>query len=487
MSVRTNDQNEPVAVTGLGCRFPGADNPAAFWELLANRGNVVATLEPDRATGRTGPHAPGMRGGFLAGVDRFDASFFGISPREAERLDPQQRLLLEVTWEALEDAGLVPARLDGSATGVFVGMWINDYETRMFSEGPPVDFHMTTGSGRYTASGRLSHLLGLRGPSLTVDTACSSSLVAVHLACQSLWSGEAELAIAAGVNLILQPHITAAYTRSGMLSTDGHCKFGDARADGYVRSEGIGVVVLKSLANARRNRDPIHALILGSAVNNDGRTGGSLGTPGRAGQEELLRAAYRRAGVAPAAAQYVEAHGTGTRAGDPVELSALGAVVGRGRVTGRPCYVGSVKTNIGHTEGAAGIAGLIKVALSLEHRVIPASLHCETPTPEVAWSDLGVAIPREAIAWPDAERPVASVSSFGIGGTNAHVVLAAAPGRYTRSAGERASDGVPASPFRPIPRGAGRARGELRRAPFPSRPGDDSRHVLHGWRPAESP
>jgi acyl transferase domain-containing protein/acyl carrier protein len=425
--VRTNDQSEPVAIIGLGCRFPGADNPAAFWELLANRGDVVGTLQPDRATGRTGPHAPGMRGGFLAGVDRFDASFFGISPREAERLDPQQRLLLEVTWEALEDAGLVPARLDGSATGIFVGMWINDYETRMFSEGS-VDFHMTTGSGRYTASGRLSHLLGLRGPSLTVDTACSSSLVAVHLACQSLWSGEAELAIAAGVNVILQPHITTAYTRSGMLSADGRCKFGDARADGYVRSEGIGVVVLKSLASARRDRDPIHAIILGSAVNNDGRTGGSLGTPGRAGQEELLRAAYRRAGVAPASVQYVEAHGTGTRAGDPVELSALGAVVGRGRVTGRPCYVGSVKTNIGHTEGAAGIAGLIKVALSLEHRVIPASLHCETPTPEVVWSDLGVAIPRDAIAWPDAESPIASVSSFGIGGTNAHVVLAAAPG-----------------------------------------------------------
>jgi acyl transferase domain-containing protein/acyl carrier protein len=284
---------------------------------------------------------------------------------------------------------------------------------------------MTTGSGRYTASGRLSHLLGLRGPSVTIDTACSSSLVAVHLACQSLWSGEAQLAVAAGVNVILQPHITDAYSQSAMLAADGRCKFGDARADGYVRSEGIGVVVLKPLAHARADRDPIHAVILGSAVNNDGHTGGSLGTPGRAGQEDLLRTAYRRARVRPAVVGYVEAHGTGTRAGDPVELSALGAVLGEGRAAGRPCLVGSVKSNIGHTEGAAGIAGLIKVALCLEHRTIPASLHCETPTPEIAWSELNLAIAGDATGWPQGERPIAGVSSFGIGGTNAHVVLAA--------------------------------------------------------------
>jgi acyl transferase domain-containing protein/NAD(P)-dependent dehydrogenase (short-subunit alcohol dehydrogenase family)/acyl carrier protein len=438
MSVRSNE-NEPVAVIGLGCRFPGASGPGAFWKLLESRGDAVGTLPVDRTRGQTSVGRHDIRGGFLEHVDRFDGRFFGISPREAERLDPQQRLLLEVTWEALDDAGLVVARLDGSATSVFVGMWINDYEARMFSESGHVDFHMTTGSGRYTASGRLSHLLGLRGPSVTVDTACSSSLVAVHLACQSLWSGEVELSIAAGVNVILQPHITTAYSQSGMLSADGRCKFGDARADGYVRSEGIGVVVLKPLSHARRDRDPIHAVILGSAVNNDGHTGGSLGTPGRAGQEDLLRAAYRRAGVAPNAVQYVEAHGTGTRAGDPVELSALGAVLGRCRAAERPCLVGSVKTNIGHTEGAAGIAGLIKVALSLEHRVIPASLHCETPTPEVAWSDLGVAIPGDAVAWPDAARPVAGVSSFGIGGTNAHVVLGGAPADTAGAGGDEPS------------------------------------------------
>ncbi len=427
MNAHSDHVNEPVAVIGIGCRFPAAEGPTAFWHLLERRVDAVGTLGADRARARAIAGGHDRRGGFLDHVDRFDARFFGISPREAERLDPQQRLLLEVTWEALEDAGLVVARLDGSATGVFVGMWINDYESRMFTESERADFHMTTGSGRYTASGRLSHLLGLRGPSVTVDTACSSSLVAVHLACQSLWSGEAALAIAAGVNVILQPHITTAYSQAGMLSADGRCKFGDARADGYVRSEGIGVVVLKPLSHARRDRDPIHAIILGSAVNNDGHTGGSLGTPGRDGQEDLLRTAYRRAGVAPTTVQYVEAHGTGTRAGDPVELSALGAVLGHGRATGSPCFVGSVKTNIGHTEGAAGIAGLIKVALSLERRVIPASLHCDTPTPEVAWNDLGVAIPRDAMAWPEVPRPIASVSSFGIGGTNAHVVLAAAP------------------------------------------------------------
>ena len=425
MNAHSDHEDEPVAVIGLGCRFPAAEGPTAFWHLLERRVDAVGTLGADRARARAIAGGHDVRGGFLDHVDRFDARFFGISPREAERLDPQQRLLLEVTWEALEDAGLVVTRLDGSVTGVFVGMWINDYESRMFTESARADFHMTTGSGRYTASGRLSHLLGLRGPSVTVDTACSSSLVAVHFACQSLRSGETSLAIAAGVNVILQPYITTAYSQAGMLSADGRCKFGDASADGYVRSEGVGVVVLKPLSHARRDRDPIHAVILGSAVNNDGHTGGSLGTPGRDGQEDLLRTAYHRARVRPAAVGYVEAHGTGTRAGDPVELAALGAVLGEGRPAHRPCLVGSVKTNIGHTEGAAGIAGLIKVALSLEHRTIPASLHCEAPTAEVAWSELNLAIPGEATRWPEGERPLAGVSSFGIGGTNAHVVLAA--------------------------------------------------------------
>jgi acyl transferase domain-containing protein len=284
MTLRQSDDLEPIAIVGLGCRLPGAANPRALWDLLLNRGDAVGTLEPESSDGRAISDQRPIRGGFLEHIDRFDATFFGISPREAERLDPQQRILLEVVWEALEDAGVAADRLNGSATGVFVGMWLSDYESRMFSESANVDFHMTTGSGRYTASGRLSNLLGLRGPSLTVDTACSSSLVAVHLACQSLRSGETSLAIVGGVNVILQPHISAAYSQAGMLSKDGHCKFGDTRADGYVRSEGAGVVVLKPLGRAREDKDRIHAVILGTAVNNDGRTGRSLGTPGRAGQ-----------------------------------------------------------------------------------------------------------------------------------------------------------------------------------------------------------
>jgi acyl transferase domain-containing protein/acyl carrier protein len=423
----SRDEGEPVAIVGLGCRFPGAEGPAAFWSLIERGGDAVGGLPPDRQVAGT----QATRGGFLERVDYFDARFFGISPREAERLDPQQRLLLEVAFEALDDAGLSSRELDGSTAGVFVGMWINDYESRMFAETGRVDFHMTTGSGRYTASGRVSQVLGLRGPSLTVDTACSSSLVAVHLACQSLWSGESDIAIAAGVNVILQPHITAAYSQAGMLSAAGRCKFGDASADGYVRSEGVGVVVLKRLSRAQTDRDPVHAVILGSAVNNDGNTGGSLGTPGRAGQEDLLRKAYRRARVPAASVGYVEAHGTGTRAGDPVELGAIGAVMGEKRPADQPCLVGSVKTNIGHTEGAAGIAGLIKVALSLQHGIIPASLHCETPTPEVAWETMRLKIATSATPWPPGFRRIAGVSSFGIGGTNAHVVLAAtddAPG-----------------------------------------------------------
>ena len=439
MSVRPSDEGEPVAIIGLGCRFPGAEGPVAFWSLIERGGDSVGTPPPDRQVAG----APATRGGFLERIDHFDARFFGISPREAERLDPQQRMLLEVTSEALDYAGLSSRALDGSTAGVFVGMWINDYEARMFAETGRVDFHMTTGSGRYTASGRLSHLLGLRGPSVTVDTACSSSLVAVHLACQSIWSGESDIALAAGVNVILQPHITAAYSQAGMLSGDGRCKFGDAHADGYVRSEGVGVVVLKRLSRARADRDPIHAVILGSAVNNDGHTGGSLGTPGREGQEDLLRKAYRRAGVRPAAVGYVEAHGTGTRAGDPVELGALGTILGEERPADRPCLVGSVKTNIGHTEGAAGIAGLIKVVLALQHGIIPASLHCETPTPEVAWDRTHLRIATCAAPWPAGSRRIAGVSSFGIGGTNAHVVLAAA--EDDAGVGESAAARMPGS------------------------------------------
>ncbi len=331
----------PVAVIGIGCRFPGGVASAAdFWRLLADGVDAITEIPPDRMDVARyfdpRPATPGRImsrwGGYLGPLDGFDAEFFGLSPREAERLDPQQRLLLETAWEALDDAGQDRVRIDGSRTGVFVGQWISDFEARLFADPEAVDFYMTTGSGRYAASGRISYAFGLRGPSLTLDTACSSSLAAVHLAVQSVRRGESELALAGGVNVILQPHITIAYSQSRMMAPDGRCKFGDARGDGYVRSEGAALVALKRLDRALADGDRIYAVIRGSAVNNDGRSSGSMGTPSRLGQAELLRSAYADAGVdAGASIGLVEAHGTGTRAGDPVELGALGAVLGQQR------------------------------------------------------------------------------------------------------------------------------------------------------------
>ncbi|MGE3909404.1 MAG: type I polyketide synthase [Chloroflexota bacterium] len=434
-------KHEPIAIIGIGCRFPGGvDSPDAFWELLHAGIDAIGPVPADRfnvdAFYDSAPATPGKiatrEGGWLDRIDEFDAAFFGISPREVISLDPQQRLLLEVTWEALEDAGLPRQHLAGSRTGVFVGMWTNDYAERAFAASDDIDLYVTTGGGRYSASGRLSFAFDLRGPSLTVDTACSSSLVAVHLACQSLRSGESELAIAGGSNLILQPQISIAYSRSGMLSPDARCRFGDAEANGYVRSEGVGVLVLKPLGAALAAGDPIYALIRGSTVNNDGRSNGLLVAPSKHGQAAMLRAAYRDARLDPALVGYVEAHGTGTRAGDPVEVEALGQVLGSGRPADRPCLIGSVKTNIGHTEAASGVAGLIKAVLCLQHREVPASLHLRTPNPSIAWQDLGFVVPRTPTPWPvTAEPAYAGVSSFGVTGTNAHVVLQAAPERQS--------------------------------------------------------
>jgi acyl transferase domain-containing protein/acyl carrier protein len=425
---------EPIAIIGIGCRFPGGiDSPESFWRLVLDGINAIGELPEDRASRfyssqSTHPAEIALRpGGYLKNIEHFDPDFFGISPREAATMDPQQRLLLEVAWEALADAGQVTSRLAASRTGVFVGMWVNDFEDYLYSTTSEIDFHMTTGSSRYAAAGRVSYFLNLQGPSLVVDTACSSSLVAVHLACQSLRSRECNLALAGGANLILQPQITGSYARTKMLSPDYRCKFGDERADGYVRSEGIGLVVLKPLSQALADRDPIYALIRGSAVNNDGAGSGSLVAPSRDGQEALLREAYRDAAISPGEVHYIEAHGTGTRVGDPTELGALGAVVGEGRAKDSPCVVGSVKTNIGHTEGAAGVAGLIKTALCLKHRRLPASLHFESPASSVPWNELPIVIQREGGPWPVDSTARAGVSSFGISGTNAHVVLEEAP------------------------------------------------------------
>ena len=429
--------NEPIAIVGIGCRFPGGvDSPEFFWKLLKDQKSAITEVPADRFDIERffdpEPATPGKVmtrwGGFLERIDRFDASFFGISPREAERLDPQQRLLLEVGWEAMEDAGLPPQSGTMLETGVFVGMWLNDFEARLFRKPDQVDFYMTTGSGRYSASGRLSFAFGLQGPSLTVDTACSSSLVAVHLACQSLRNRECRTALAGAANVILQPHITIAYSQSKMMAPDGKCKFGDASADGYVRSEGAAVILLKRLEDVLLDGDRIYAIILGEAVNNDGKTGGSLTTPGGAGQEDMLRKAYKAAGVLPGMVQYVEAHGPGTRAGDPVEINALGSVLKEGRKVGSLCSIGSIKTNLGHTEGAAGLAGLIKVALSIYHSELPASLHLKIPNPAIPWEELPVRIQVEHSPWPDHDGArLAGVSAFGIAGTNAHVVLAEAP------------------------------------------------------------
>jgi acyl transferase domain-containing protein/acyl carrier protein len=426
----------PIAVVGVGCRFPGADGPVAFWQLLKDGVDAITDMPTGRfdldALYDPRPRVPGKvvtrQGGFLRNLDQFDPDFFGISPREAHLIDPQQRLLLEACWEAFEDAGIPREVFAGTRTGVFVGMWTNEYEDCMYGASSDIDLYVTTGGGRYSASGRLSYVFDLQGPSLTVDTACSSSLVAVHLACQSLWRGESALALAGGVNLILQPHISIGYSRSGMLSPDARCKFADAGANGYVRSEGAGVVLLKPCAQAVADGDPIYALIRGTAVNNDGHSSGLLVAPSSRGQEVMLRDAYRSAGVRPGQVQYMEAHGTGTSVGDPVELEALGSVLSIDRPPDRPCLIGSVKTNIGHTEAASGIAGLIKVALCLKHRLVPPSLHVRELNPRIPWNDLPLVVARELQPWPPGPGPaLAGVNSFGVTGTNAHIVLQEAP------------------------------------------------------------
>ncbi|WP_374100985.1 beta-ketoacyl [acyl carrier protein] synthase domain-containing protein, partial [Streptomyces phytophilus] len=417
-------------MVGTACRLPQADTPEAFWELLRDGRDAVTGL-PD---GRPDLHAPGeapgraRSGAFLDHVDLFDPAFFGIGPREAAAMDPQQRLVLELAWEALERTGIVPASLAGTRTGVFVGAMADDYARLTQQLGPAaVGQHTATGLHRGIIANRVSYLLGLTGPSMSVDTGQSSSLTAVHLACESLLRGEADLAIAGGVSLNLTAdgyEITEAF---GALSPDGRCHTFDARANGYVRGEGGGLVLLKRLSDALDDGDRVLGVILGSAVNNDGTTD-TLTTPGARGQTDLLRLACDRAGVAPGDIQYVELHGTGTRLGDPVEATALGEALGAGRGDGARLRVGSAKTNVGHLEGAAGITGLIKTLLSLHHRELPRSLHFRSANPAIPLADLGLRVQEEHGPWPDGDRRlIAGVSSFGMGGANAHVVVAEPP------------------------------------------------------------
>ncbi|MFI1371707.1 SDR family NAD(P)-dependent oxidoreductase [Streptomyces longwoodensis] len=420
-------RTEPIAVVGLACRLPGAAGPSAFWELLTGGSSAVTDVPADRFT----PPARSAvrRGGFLDGVDAFDAAFFGVSPREAAAMDPQQRLVLELSWEALEDAGIVPVSLRDSRTAVFVGTLRDDYTSLLYQRGgAAVTQHTMTGVNRGVIANRVSHHLGLRGPSLTVDSAQSSSLVAVHLACESLRTGESTAALAAGVNLNLLAEHTLTEELFGALSPDGVAYVFDARANGFVPGEGAGVVVLKPLGRAVADGDRVYGVILGSAANNDGATPG-LTVPSQEAQQQVLRAARTRAGVRADEVQYVELHGTGTPVGDPVEAAALGAELGAGRSPGTALHVGSVKTNIGHLEGAAGIAGLIKTLLSIHHRTLPPSLNFATPHPAIPLRELGLTVRTETGPWPRPDRPlVAGVSSFGMGGTNCHVVLAQAPG-----------------------------------------------------------
>jgi acyl transferase domain-containing protein len=431
-------KNEPIAIIGMGCRFPGnANDPEAFWQLLHHGVDAITEIPPQRWDINSyydpDPNTVGKmyvrHAGLLQQVDQFDPQFFGISPREALSMDPQQRLLLEVSWEALENAGVAPHTLCDSQTGVFLGIGQNDYARLQLHSGEHsrINAYDGTGNGFCFAAGRLSYVLGLQGPSLAVDTACSSSLIAIHLACQSLRGGECNLALAAAVQLILSPEVTIFLSRAQALASDGRCKTFDSTANGYGRGEGCGVVVLKRLHDAIADGDNILALIRGSAVNHDGPSSGFT-VPNKIAQQALLHKALANAKVKPSQVSYVETHGTGTPLGDPVEVKALAGVFGEERVPENPLIIGSVKTNIGHLETAAGIAGLIKVVLSLQNQQIPPHLHFKQPNPHINWDELPVMVPTSLMPWHTQEKPrLAGVSSFGMSGTNAHVILEEAP------------------------------------------------------------
>ncbi|MEP7245883.1 MAG: beta-ketoacyl synthase N-terminal-like domain-containing protein [Gammaproteobacteria bacterium] len=430
------ERSEPVAIVGMGCRLPGGIVDAdGLWKLLSRGEHAVSDVPASRwdvnSLFDANPDAAGKMytrsGAFMHDVDRFDPYFFGIPPREAASMDPQQRLLLEVAWETLENAGLDPTRLAETASGVFLGIGSNDYallQTRASSL-EDIDAYLASGSAHSVAAGRLSYFLGFQGPCIAIDTACSSSLVAIHQACMSLRQRECRLALAGGSNLILVPDLSVNFCRARMLSPGDKCRTFDAAADGYVRGEGVVLIALKRLADAQADGDRILAVIRGSAVNQDGRSTG-LTVPNGPAQTAVIQRAVANAGLDALDVRYVEAHGTGTPLGDPIEVQALAAALGESRSAGEPLLIGSIKTNLGHLEATAGVAGLMKVVLSMQHGALPAHLHSSTPNPHIDWARLPVAVTTTQRPWP-AGRKIAGVSSFGFSGTNAHVILEEAP------------------------------------------------------------
>ncbi|MFE5584777.1 SDR family NAD(P)-dependent oxidoreductase [Kitasatospora sp. NPDC056531] len=441
-----HDPADLIAVVGMAGRFPGAPDVDSFWSLLMDRRDAISPVPAERwdTSRQLDPEKEIQSvGGFIDGVGLFDAGFFGISPREAAAIDPQQRLLLEVGWQALEDAGQRASDLAGSRTGVYVGASWHDYELLRLERGADPTPHSLYGNALDVIAARLSYVLKLRGPSMAVETGCSSSLVALHLAAQALRSGEIDAAIVGGTNLMLDPHVTIGLTHFGGLSPDGRCKAFAASANGFVRGEGVAALVVKTLERALADGDRIHGVVVRTAVNNDGG-GESLVTPSPAGQEDLLRQAYGDGTVPYGAPAYIEAHGTGTGRGDPIEATAIGTVIGRDRDPGNPVHIGSVKTNIGHLEASAGMAGLFKLLLALRHRVVPPSLHSAELNPEIRFDELNLRVVREPLALPATGPVYLGVNSFGWGGTNAHVVVMSPPETTAAAGGREARTGLPA-------------------------------------------